>query len=279
MSKPKVSVLMPIYNTNPDFLKESIDSILMQSFKDFEFLILNDSPDNLLLDDVVKSYDDKRIIYLKNKCNMGISQSRNKLLDLAKGEYIAIFDHDDISLPHRLEQEVAFLDAHPNVGCVSGWSQFFGHKNKLFCTPECDTDIRIMMTQDNYISHTACMIRKSVLEKYDIRYKEEYSPVEDYKLCVDLMDVTELYNIQDVFVKYRVHSNNTSKRLQILARNLSKKVRLETANKYLAYRLEYERRYKPYDFKLFGFVPFLRIRAKKNKKMVYLFAVLPILKF
>jgi glycosyltransferase involved in cell wall biosynthesis len=117
MLKPAVSVVMPIYNnTQEEFLREAISSILSQTFTDFEFLILNDSPDNTKLDNIVKSFHDKRIRYYKNKKNLGISGSRNKLIELAKGEFLAIFDHDDISLPDRLEKQVEFLNAHPEIG-------------------------------------------------------------------------------------------------------------------------------------------------------------------
>ena len=84
---PKISVLMPIYNTPKEYLKEAIESILNQTFTDFEFLILNDSPDNTELDKIVASYKDKRIRYSKNEKNLGITPSRNKLIDIAKGDY------------------------------------------------------------------------------------------------------------------------------------------------------------------------------------------------
>ncbi len=124
---PKVSVLTPIYNTNPVHLREMIESILNQTFTDFEFLILNDSPDNRDIEKIVLEYAkrDKRVKYAKNEKNMGITPSRNKLLKMATGEYVAIFDHDDISVPTRLEKEVAYLDTHPYVGVVSGWLQYF----------------------------------------------------------------------------------------------------------------------------------------------------------
>ena len=132
---PKVSVLTPLYNTNPSFLKEMIESILNQTFKDFEFLLLNDSPENKELKKIVESYNDRRIIYLENEKNLGISKSRNKLLELAKGEYIAIFDHDDISLPERLEKQADFLDKNPGTGIVG--TNFIKYSNKrqtiFFC--------------------------------------------------------------------------------------------------------------------------------------------------
>ncbi len=108
INNPKVSVLTPIYNTDPEYLRERIESILNQTFSDFEFLILNDSPDNNEIEKIVLecAKKDKRIKYSKNDYNMGITPSRNKLLEMANGEYLAIFDHDDISLPKRLEKEV-----------------------------------------------------------------------------------------------------------------------------------------------------------------------------
>ena len=91
---PKVSVLMPIYKTNEKYLKEAISSILNQSYTDFEFLILDDCPEDTR-EEIVKSFKDKRIKYFKNERNLGITPSRNKLIDMAKGEYLAVFDHDD----------------------------------------------------------------------------------------------------------------------------------------------------------------------------------------
>ena len=93
----KVSVLTPLYNTDPVFLREMIESILNQTFRDFEFILLNDSPDNREIEEIVRSYQDPRIVYVENESNLGISESRNKLLALSRGEYVAIFDHDDIS--------------------------------------------------------------------------------------------------------------------------------------------------------------------------------------
>ena len=115
---PRVSVLLPVYNTRPEHLREAIDSILAQTFADFELLILNDCSTNTDVEEVVKSYTDPRIVYAVNERNLGISPSRNRLLDMAQGEYLAVMDHDDISLPERFEKQVAFLDAHPDVGIV-----------------------------------------------------------------------------------------------------------------------------------------------------------------
>ena len=96
---PEVSVLMPVYNTRPEHLREAMESILAQTFTDFEFLILNDASSDPRVEEVVQSFSDPRIVYAVNEKNLGISGSRNRLLDMAKGEYLAVMDHDDISLP------------------------------------------------------------------------------------------------------------------------------------------------------------------------------------
>ena len=128
---PKISVLTPLYKTNPEHLKEMLESILSQSFRDFEFLLLNDSPECGYIKETIESYNDKRIIYIENEKNMGISYSRNRLLDMSKGEYIAIFDHDDISLPQRLEKESGFLDNNSDTGVVSSFAYKINKKSKI----------------------------------------------------------------------------------------------------------------------------------------------------
>ena len=209
---PKVSVLTPLYNTNPEFLKEMIESILNQTFKDFEFLLLNDSPENKELKKIVESYNDRRIIYLENEKNLGISKSRNKLLELAKGEYIAIFDHDDISLPERLEKQADFLDKNPGTGIVG--TNFIKYSSKrVHRNPEKNTDIkRNLVTRGCIVAHSTVMIRKSVMIEHNVRWREEYSPCEDYMLFSELIDKTMFCNIQQPLIIYRDHKDNTSHR-------------------------------------------------------------------
>ena len=276
---PRVSVLTPIYNTNPSHLREMIESILNQTFTDFEFLILNDSPENKEIEKIVKSYKDKRIKYFKNEQNMGISASRNKLMDMACGEYIAVFDHDDISVPSRLEQQVNFLDKNPHIGVVSGWLKFFGSKTMILKNPEYDNDIKIFMTDDCVIAHTAAMIRKSVLDENNIRYDEYYSPSEDYKLWAQLMPLTHFYNIPNVLVLYRYIDGNTTNTQQDKMVRTSNAIRLELRNKYSAYYAEYRSRTiehsgTTFRFRLFGLVPIFKIK----NSWVFLFEFIPLFK-
>ena len=273
---PKVSVLTPIYNTNPAHLREMIESILTQTFTDFEFLILNDSPDNREIEKIVLEYakHDKRVKYIKNEKNMGITPSRNKLLKMAAGEYLAIFDHDDISVPTRLEKEVAYLDSHPHVGVVSGWLQYFGTENSVWKTPEFDTDIKIMLCDNCVVAHTAAMIRKSVLTDNNIEYEEFYSPAEDYRLWSRLMDVTHFYNIQEVLVKYRWTGNNTTNRQQEKMNMMHDTVQLDIINRFPAYYdawLKSDACTTCFRLSLFG-IPILKIKHNR----VMLFGFIPV---
>lgn len=276
---PKVSVLTPIYNTNPQHLCECIESILNQTFKDFEFLILNDSPDNKEIEKIVKKYaaKDKRVKYYKNTKNMGITPSRNKLLKMAKGEYIAVFDHDDISVPERLEQEVAYLDTHPYIGVVSGWARYFGTDDNVCKTPESDSDIRVYLTENCFVFHSASMIRKSVLVDNNIEYEEFYTPAEDYRLWARLMDVTHFHNIQSVLIHYRWGCNNTSSRMDAAREEAAANIRMELSSKYPAYRAKAVTTMVPgtiFRLRLFGKFPLLKIK----NNWVLLFEFIPLLK-
>lgn len=117
---PKVSVLMPVYQTDEAYLRQAIQSILNQTFSDFELLILDDCPSNSR-EQIVRSFTDLRIRYQKNPKNLGISATRNRLLDLAKGDYFAVMDHDDIAMPTRLACQVRVLDNNPDIGVVGCW--------------------------------------------------------------------------------------------------------------------------------------------------------------
>ena len=271
---PRVSVLTPIYNTNPGHLREMIESILNQTFTDFEFLILNDSPDNKEIEKIVMEYakHDKRVKYAKNDKNMGITPSRNKLLKMASGEYLAIFDHDDISVPTRLEQQVAYLDANPYVGVVSGWLQYFGADNIIMKNPETDTDIRVMMCDNCCVAHTAAMIRKSDLVDNGIEYEEFYTPAEDYRLWARLMDVTHFYNIQDVLVKYRWNNDNTSAVQDKKVESARRAIYLRFRDKHPGLYEEYKRVTEKTMFRLrlFG-IPLLKIKHNT----VYVFEIIP----
>ena len=178
--------------------------------------MLNDSPDNKELEKIVKSYNDKRVVYLENEKNVGISNSRNKLLETAKGEYLAIFDHDDISMPERLEKEVCYLDENKDVGVVScNFMWMSNKKNSNFPTE--NIEIKKALPKFCALLHTGSMIRKSVLVENNIKYEQEYSPCEDFLLWTRLMNKTMFHNLPDVLIHYRDFDNTTQKTVTKMA--------------------------------------------------------------
>lgn len=267
---PKVSVLMPVYKTPENYLREAIESILNQTFTDFEFLILDDCPEDRR-EDIVKSYQDPRIKYYQNEVNLGISDARNRLLELAQGEYLAIFDHDDISKPARLEQQVAFLDQHPDYGVVSCQS-FNIVSNTPYNIPCTDQEIKIGLMHGCPIQHSACMLRTSVLKEHDIRYESQYSPSEDYALFCCLIPYTKFYNLDEELFLYRDHEGNTSHQQQDRMRNATlaiyAMVRTAHPDLYQLYRYHVTERTK---YKLFGRIRLFTVCRTYNCTKIYCF--------
>ena len=208
MKVPKVSVLMPVYKTNPSYLKEAVQSILDQTFTDFELLILDDYPKEDR-ESIVKSFNDERIKYFKNKRNLGITPSRNKLISLAAGEYMAIMDHDDVALSERFAEQVKVLNEHPEIGVVGCWVERFPDI-KVTKYPEKNKEIEASLMQGCAIPHTGAMIRKSLFN--NIQYEDEYTPSEDYRLWCQLLGKTHFYNVPKILMRYRWHESNTSKK-------------------------------------------------------------------
>ncbi len=202
----KVSVLMPVYNTKESYLREAVESILKQSFSDFEFLIYDDgSADNV--EQVIKSYDDCRIRYIKNEKNEGLIKSLNKGLALVSGEYIARMDSDDISLPERLSKQVQFMDEHQEVAICGTSIEFFPKKN--IWEPPVEPKLLDLLF-GSVLAHPTAMFRTSIMKKYDFYYNEAYPHAEDFALWAEALQKTKIYNLKEVLLKYRWHGENIS---------------------------------------------------------------------
>lgn len=268
----KISVLMPVYNTPENYLREAVESILAQTCADFEFLILNDASTDDNVEKVIKSYDDKRIRYWRNDKNLGISLSRNKLIGLSRGEYLAVFDHDDVSLPERLEKQAAFLDAYPEVGVVGCWYRILGAKDKVCRFPAEDREIKEIMIHSCCVCHPASMIRKSVLVEHNIGYENDYTPAEDYALWCRLLSKTRFANLPEVLFAYRNHECNTShlqkEKMADAAVRIQNFVRRDNPELWAAAEAKLQETVK---VRLFGLLPLLTIKRNRNREFWLLF--------
>lgn len=211
---PSVSVVMPAYNA-AKYIAEAIDSILAQTYTDFEFIIINDGS----VDDtekIIRSYDDPRIVYLKNEVNSGICVTLNKGLDAARGRYIARMDADDISLPQRLAVQVQYMDTHPDIG-VAGClvERFYDDNISNHDFPPSETDsnqCRASLLFSTCVAHPATIIRKHVLVKYGLSYDDRFRGMEDYHLWWRLSQYSSITNISQVLLQYRIHKNQVTQK-------------------------------------------------------------------
>lgn len=208
----KVSILLPVYNSETT-IQETIDSILCQTYSDFELVIINDGSSDKS-EQIIGQYSDKRIRYYKNEQNKGLIYTLNRGLDLCNGEYIARIDADDIMLPTRLEKQTNYMDTHPHI-IASGSStiRFNGiHKEKIYTPPLTPKEIQHKILLGSPIPHPSAIIRKETLIKYNIRYDYNYIHAEDYKFWYDLSQYGDLANIKEPLTKYRYSPKQISQK-------------------------------------------------------------------
>lgn len=203
----KISFIMSAYNAE-NFIKEAIDSILSQTFTDFEFIIINDASTDST-ESIIKSYGDSRIKLRNNQQNEGLAKSLNAGLDIANGKYIARMDADDVSLPERFQKQFDFMEQNPDVDLCGTFYETFGDKIFVVRTPENDTDIKDTLFFYNCIAHPSVMIRKDSFEKYGIKYDEDLRSAQDYELWCREADRLKYANIPEILLKYRIHDNQT----------------------------------------------------------------------
>lgn len=217
MEKGLISVIAGNYNTPVNYIKEAIDSVLAQTYQNFEFIIVDDcSTDGSL--EVIKGYDDPRIRVLGTDQNSGLATALNKALDVCRGEYIARMDLDDVCYPERFEEQLAFMRDHPDVILCGSYIRLIdanGDSSKddwkvgFYDDPEL---YRIYLLFSNYplIVHPSWMMNHGLLNQYGIRYKEQYKYSQDYAMLVDCAEHGRCAVLPRVLVKRRIHGDSAS---------------------------------------------------------------------
>jgi glycosyltransferase involved in cell wall biosynthesis len=207
----KISVLMAVYNSEK-YLKEAIDSILNQTFKDFDFFIVEDaSTDSSAA--ILSQYTDSRIKIITNETNKGLTSNLNLMLSICSGKYIARMDADDIALPNRFQIQYDYMESHPEIGiCGSSVDAFFeGTKKKQTVDYASeDSGIRAFAFFQSPFCHPTVMIRKEVLDKNQLQYPLEYRTGQDYALWIELLKVTQCANLPVVLLRFRKHEESVS---------------------------------------------------------------------
>jgi glycosyltransferase involved in cell wall biosynthesis len=202
MTHPKVTVLMPVFNGQA-YLRQAIQSVLDQTFSDFEFLIVDDgSTDDSVR--IINSFSDVRIRLVRNERNIRIVQTLNRGLSLAQGDYIARMDCDDLSLPKRLATQVAFMDTHPEVGICGTWIRTFnGRKRHEIRYPSEPDLVRCALLFVAPFAHPSVMMRRDSIEEHRLRYEEGYPNAEDFRFWQKASHFFPLSNVTEVLLLYR----------------------------------------------------------------------------
>jgi glycosyltransferase involved in cell wall biosynthesis len=199
---PRVTVLLPAYNAAA-YLREAVDSVLGQTFADFELIVINDgSTDGTAA--LLVGYDDPRLRIVDNGENLGLIATLNKGLGLARGEYIARMDADDICEPSRFEKQVAYLDRHVEVGVCGGSIRYFGEAPDQAVPYPVDHDaIEAEMLFGNSMAHPAVMLRRSFVEEHELAYRD-FAAAEDYELWARAIKLFQFHNLPDAVLRYRI---------------------------------------------------------------------------
>lgn len=210
-NKPKISLIMKVYN-GERYLREAVDSILAQTFRDFELLIIDDgSTDGSA--DIVRGYSDARIRFLQNERNMGLCATQNRALEEARGDYIAVMDSDDISYPTRFERQVEYLETHGDVVmCGSFRNNLVDGAETPFLPVEDYTDatLRFSLCYGNmFFTHSSIMFRAEAYRAHHLIYGPA-KLAEDYQYIIKLAGVGKLALLPEKLIAYRIYNQSTS---------------------------------------------------------------------
>lgn len=206
-SAPKVSVVMPVYN-RADLVERAINTILLQTFQDFEFVIVDDGSTDKT-PDILKKYaqKDSRIRIVTNPKNCGVACARNRGNDVAKGKYIVVMDSDDVVFPKMIETEYNYLESHPDIVMVYGQKSILkqsGKNRRLRIYPRMD----ILRTNTPW--NVGNMFRRDFVQKHNVRYDETLIAAEDYDFWAQIIKKGgQIGVLNDYFVAIRIHSSNS----------------------------------------------------------------------
>lgn len=204
MSEPKITVLMPVYNAER-FLRKAVESILQQTFRNFEFIIIDDgSTDNSV--EIISSYEDARIRFYRNERNVGITETLNNGIGLAQCDLIARMDADDVSYPDRLQKQFNYMQLHPDCALLSTWARVISEDGKFARLERYRSEFYYYnLTFECWMYHPTIMFRKSCVEAVGM-YSKTYS--EDYDLFWKLSTRFKIGNLTEPLVDYRLSSTS-----------------------------------------------------------------------
>lgn len=235
---PLVSVIMPTYNCKM-FLREAIESILNQTFQDFEFLIIDDNSidgTTAILNDYLQK-DSRLKVYSQER--KGLIMSLNRGCMLAKGKYIARMDADDISLPHRLEHQVRYMEEHPEIGVLGTWIRIIDESGRPRRTVRLLTDPKMLglyLCMENHMCHPTVMMRRDVIEHLGF-YNLNALHAEDYDLWGRASYISQIANLPEALVDYRIWKGGVTSNNYVIRNQIDIAIRQMMITKLLGHNI------------------------------------------
>lgn len=224
MEKEKVSIILCFYNEEK-YIKYAIDSVLAQTYNNFELIIINDGSSDKS-ESIIKEYSDDRIIYRAYEDNHGLAFARNRGLEIATGEYVGFFDADDIMVSTKIEKQIRYFHEHNDILLVSGGfcymdSEGVVDEKKIFPKFHSNKEINARMLFDDCVACAgAALFKREIVVKNHIKLDEESGATEDYRLWIDMLPYGKFANIDEIFFYYRI--NHGSKTTEIIKRDMKR---------------------------------------------------------
>ncbi len=228
MKSPKISVIMAVYNGMP-FIREAVASVLSQSYKKFEFIIVNDASTDTTMK-YLNSLKDKRINIINNHKNLGLALSLNKALNVANGKYIARMDADDISMPNRLEAQLNYMEDHSQIALCGCWAELINEKgNKIGVKRYPIQTEKIKLTLLHYpcIIHPTFFAKRRFYEELK-GYDPSYDFAEDYELLMRARNKFQMANINKTLLKWRLWDKRRSRQDMHFMDKIDLKIKIES---------------------------------------------------
>jgi len=227
-------VIMPLYRAEK-YIRESVASILNQSYTEFELIIIDDCGGDKSLE-LVKAFHDPRIRIIQNDINRGISRSRNIGIQNARGEYIAILDDDDISSPERFKIEKKYLDEHPEVQCVCGDMRFIDNNGTMIVRTPMETFMNPLRTKaelifQDVVPNGSAMFRRSFVTANNLNFKDNQYGMEDYRFWSEFSTKGNIASVGEVVYYWRITKDNETSR-NLVMENIGRKNNFEEIQRY-----------------------------------------------
>lgn len=221
---------MSVYKEPEVFVKQSIESILFQDYSDFEFLIYNDNPSDIVLDSLIQKYvaQDSRVIYNRNSQNIGLAATLNQGILAAKGEFIARMDADDISMPERLSRQLDYMNSHPEIVVLGSWARVIDERNTVISKLKFKSSYNHIFVASlffSYLVHPSVMIRRKYMLEHKLFYDENFPCSQDYDLWTRiLLNSGKMTNLPIFLLDYRISAQQISTRKREMQIKLTKDV-------------------------------------------------------